>query len=144
MALAYPLPQYGGSMFGARKSGRSLEHPAVGAIEDLLRAAASRHPVGDWERGARHVLHICACVTLDDAPDWIIFDTGDGVGWRRWPDDLPEAEVVRAPLEAGGHADPAQVLAWLRGDAADPWGGGGEGFGEPEVLIELHRQIAGS
>lgn len=131
-------------MFGGRKSPQSVEDPAVGPIERLLRAAATRHPVGDLEGRTRHALHICACVTLDDAPDWIIFDTDDGVGWRRWPDDVFEADVVRAPLEAGGHADPAEVLSWLRGTAADPWGCGGDGLGDPEVLVELQSKIAGS
>ncbi|EAP98304.1 hypothetical protein JNB_15108 [Janibacter sp. HTCC2649] len=87
---------------------------------------------------------ICACVTLDASPDWIVYDTDDGIGWCRWPDGLPEAEMVHAPLDSGGHANPSEVLAWLQGNAEDPWGAGGEGSGDPEVLIELQRQISWS
>lgn len=119
------------------------EAAAVAAIEELLDRAQARHPPGDWRGRAQHVLHICACVTQDYSPDWIIFDTDDGIGWRRWPDDLTEAEVVDAPLGAGGHADPSEVLAWLRGEAHDPWGAGGDGDGDPEVLLALRRLIAG-
>ncbi|SDD05212.1 hypothetical protein [Nocardioides lianchengensis] len=111
---------------------------AVGGIERLLGEAASRHPAGVWQGRAQHVLMICACVTLHGSPDWIVFDTVDGLGWRRWPDDLPDEEMVRAPREAGGHADPSDVLAWLRGDAADPWTSG-DGHGDPEVAGALRR-----
>jgi hypothetical protein len=115
--------------------------PAVARIEALLGDAASRHPAGDWQGRARHVVTICACVTLSESPDWIIFDTAEGIGWRRWPDDLPESGMVHAPLEAGGHADPSDVLAWLLGDAADPWTSG-DGSGDPEVVSALQRWLA--
>lgn len=84
---------------------------------------------------------ICACVTMSESPDWIIFDTDDGLGWRRWPDDLPDNDMVRATLEAGGHADPSDVLAWLEGNQADPWASG-DGFGAPEVVGALQRWFA--
>lgn len=114
----------------------------MAAIEEMLDRAEARHRAGEWQGRARHVLWICACVTLDRSPDWIIFDTDDGVGWRRWPDYLPDVEVVHAPLEAGGHASPSEVLAWLQGAAKDPWGAGGDGSGDPEVLVELQRRVA--
>lgn len=84
---------------------------------------------------------ICACVTLNVSPDWIIFDTDEGIGWRRWPDDLPDDEMVHAPLEAGGHADPSDVLAWLEGKTADPWASA-DGFGSTEATTALQRWAA--
>lgn len=123
-------------MFGSE----ATRDPAVERIEVLLSGATSRHPAGAWQGRARHVLTICACVTLDESPDWIIFDTDDGIGWRHWPDDLPDEEMVRAPLEAGGHADPGDVLAWLQGDVADPWQNG-DGEGDPAVVEALQRWV---
>ncbi|WP_155855964.1 hypothetical protein [Cellulomonas sp. URHD0024] len=127
-------------MSGKRPQSGPGRDPAVEGIEVLLGGAALRNPAGSWQGRARHVLTICACVTLDESPDWIIFDTVDGIGWRRWPDDLPNEEMVRAPLEAGGHADPSDVLAWLQGNAADPWASG-DGDGPPEVVEALQRWV---
>ncbi|NYG59419.1 hypothetical protein BJ980_002342 [Nocardioides daedukensis] len=115
----------------------------MGLIEELLDRASGRHPAGDWHGRARHALTICACVTLDASPDWIIFDTEDGIGWLRRRVDMPEGEIVRAALEAGGHADPSEVVAWLQGTAADPWTGG-DGYGDAEVVIALRRWIDAS
>ena len=80
---------------------------------------------------------------MSESPDWIIFDTDEGLGWRRWPDDLPDNDMVRATLEAGGHADPSDVLAWLEGNMADPWASG-DGFGAPEVVGALQRWVVQS
>lgn len=129
-------------MFGRRKRELFEQDPAVGPIEELLRVAATRHPAGDWEGRTLHALDVCPCVTYQDAPHWIIYDTPDGVGWRRWPDGLAEPRIVaQASLRAAGHADPAQVLAWLRGEVADPWGGTGDVGGDLEVVSALQRQI---
>lgn len=128
-------------MFRRRPAIEPARDPAVDRIEALLRDAASRHPAGDWLGRARHVVTICACVTPNDSPDWIIFDTDEGLGWRRWPDDLPDNDMVHAPLEAGGHADPTDVLAWLEGNVPDPWAGG-DGFGDEEVVSALQRWVA--
>ncbi|WP_159540428.1 hypothetical protein [Aeromicrobium sp. 9AM] len=129
-------------MLGERRTERPGDDPAVATIEELLDRAATRHNAGDWRGRAAHVVTICACVTLKASPDWIIFDTEDGIGWRRWPDDLPDEQIIHAPLEAGGHADPPQVLAWLRGHAPDPWADGGDGSGDVEVLPALQRWLA--
>jgi hypothetical protein len=68
-------------MFGRRPVSEPTRDPAVARIEALLGDAASRHPAGDWQGRARHVVTICACVTLNESPDWIIFDTDEGIGW---------------------------------------------------------------
>lgn len=109
-------------MLSWRRRENAALDPDVGPIEELLEAAAARHSAGAWQGRALHALNICACCTLDESPDWMIYSTKSGVGWRRLPIKLPEREVVHAPLEAGGHAAPAQVLAWLRAEASDPWG----------------------
>lgn len=114
------------------------------SLRICFRTAAARHPAGDWHGRAQHVLSICACVTYRDAPAWVIFDTPEGVGWQRWPDGPSEADEVLAPLTARGHADPAVVLAWLRGQASDPWGATGDGYGDAGVLDELRRKITSS
>lgn len=130
-------------MFRRQGPTQPPEDPALALIEERLDRAAARQPAGDWQGRARHVLTICACVTVASSPDWIIFDTEDGIGWRRLPDDLPDAELVRAPRQAGGHAAPSEVLAWLHGTAPNPWGRGGDGSGDPEVVAELGRRLAG-
>jgi hypothetical protein len=127
-------------MKGARRRSEPASHPAVERIEMVLSAAASRHPAGALPGRVRHVMTICACVTPYRSPDWIIFDTDDGVGWRRQPDELPGEEILHAPVEAGGHADPSDVLAWLEGDAPDPWGPG-DGYGDMAAVRALRRWI---
>jgi hypothetical protein len=133
---------YGELMFGRQRPDQPDDDSAVVLIEELLDRAATRHIAGDWRGRAAHVVTICACVTLDVSPDWIIFDTEDGIGWRRWPDDLPDEQVIHAPQEAGGHAAPSEVLAWLRGNTPDPWAAGGHGSGDAEVLPALQSWLA--
>ena len=100
------------------------QDPAVASIERILEEAAVRSPAGSWQGRVRHAVYICACCTEDASPDWIIYDTDDGIGWRRFPNGLPEDEEVDAPCRADGHADPADVLRWLEGTADDPWTSG--------------------
>ena len=96
----------------------------------------------DGKVAAKHALAICACVTLDDAPKWLIYDTTDGgLMWRRVPDRMDPLSFAKASFTAGGHADPAEVLRWLRGDASNPWGNGGHGGGNPRVLEALRERI---
>ncbi len=125
-------------MFRWRPKHEPVWDPAVAEVEALLDAAARRHPAGEWEGRARHALSICACISLECAPTWIIVDTEDGVGWRRVPHGAPADKQQLAPFDAGGHADPADVLAWLRGAALDPWATG-DGAGDPEVVEALQR-----
>ena len=78
---------------------------------------------------------------MDDAPTWLIYDRDeDGVAWCRVPDGIEPLDLVDAPLSAGGHADPSDVLLWLKGDAPDPWASG-DGVGDAAVIRELGRQL---
>lgn len=132
-------------MFGRSRSSRPPEDPAVAFVEAILETAASRHPAppqsGKGTPVAPHALWICACVTMDDAPAWLIYDTDeDGLTWCRMPDGVEPVELVDARLIAGGHADPAEVLRWLQGKTSEPWGGG-DGGGDDGVLEQLGPKI---
>lgn len=131
-------------MFGRSFTAGPPEDPAVVEIESILERATVRSPSGEWRGRTLNAVSICACVTFDASPNWILFDTPDGVGWLRWPDGLPASDFVQAPLQAGGHAAPGEVLAWLNGDSADPWGAGGDGFGEAQAIVNLQMRIAGA
>jgi hypothetical protein len=119
-------------MFG-RNGSSPPEDPAVDPVEALFNRAATyrefTHPMpSDEPLATTHALWICACVTMDDAPIWLIYEDGDsGMAWCRVPDGMDIPDVVAADSVAGGHADPAEVLAWLQGEASDPWAGGGDG-----------------
>ena len=113
-------------------------------VEEILEAASagSRATLRvDARPTAEHALWICGCVTMDDAPTWLIYDTDAGVSWRRVPERVEPLDLVDARLSAGGHADPSEVLLWLQGQAPDPWAAGGAGWGEATVLEELRRKI---
>lgn len=133
-------------MFGKTSASRPPEDPAVAPVEQILQAAAARHPVsGDTfedRPSATHALWICACVTPDDAPIWLMYAVDeDGVAWCRVPPQVRVADVVDAALRGGGHADPAEVLRWLQGDVSDPWAHGGWGDGDAGVVEEIRRRI---
>ena len=117
-------------------------------VEGVLDGAATRvAPVLPSQAAkpvAEHALWICACVTPEDAPTWLIYDDEDGqVRWGRIPDGAEAVDVVDARLTAGGHAAPGDVLAWLRGEAADPWWCG-DGWGDAAVVPTLAGRIRGS
>ena len=127
------------------RSPRPREDPSVAAVEQML-DAASRQSVSSANAGAKviatHALSICACVTADDAPTWLICDTADGaLMWRRVPDRVEPLDLVDARFTAGGHADPAEVLRWLRGEESNPWGSGGDGSGNSGVLEALRKRV---
>jgi len=116
----------------------------VARIEEVLEAAARRStvaPASGERHLASHALWICACVTMDEAPTWLIYDTEGRVAWHRVADAVEPMDLVDAQFSAGGHADPIEVLRWLRGEALDPWGAGGYGSGDVSVLEELGRSI---
>jgi hypothetical protein len=118
----------------------------VAGIEEILNTAGSRRPspakAPEDRHLASHALWICACVTTDDAPTWLIYHTDqDGVAWCRVPDAVEPLDLVDARLTAGGHADPSEVLRWLQGRAPDPWAGGGDGGGDAAVFEKLGREI---
>jgi hypothetical protein len=120
------------------------EDPAVAAVEHILDAAAARTLTGPPKREGRlvveHAVWLCACESTEDAPTWLIYDTvADGIGWRRLGDGLEAADVVEANHLAGGHPSPEGVLAWLRGEAPDPWSGSGADFPEHDFVFEALR-----
>jgi hypothetical protein len=117
----------------------------VVGVEEILKAASSRYPSPARAAEGRHLpphaLWICACVTTDDAPTWLIYDTdAAGVAWCRVPDGVEPLDLVDARLSAGGHADPSEVLLWLQGKTPEPWAGG-DGGGDAAVIDELGRKI---
>lgn len=134
---------YGCPMFGRGKP-RDAEDPSVAPAEAILDRVATRATVGPGVARpvAERALSICACVSMDDTPTWIIYDEPGGtLRWCRVPDGSEVSEIVDARFEAGGHADPRSVLAWLRGEEPDPWSGG-DGWGEDSVVQELGRKLA--
>ena len=121
------------------------EDPAVAQVERILQEAARDpavvHPVRE-RRVATHALWICACVTTEGAPTWLIYDTdGQGIAWCRVPRRVEPLDLVEARFTGGGHAVPGEVLLWLQGQAPDPWAGGGGGSADTGVLDELRRKI---
>lgn len=62
------------------------------AVEQMLDAASRQSdsvPRQDGSVAAMHSLAICACVTIDDAPTWLIYAAADGgLMWRRVPDKM--------------------------------------------------------
>ena len=121
------------------------EDPAVAAVEQILATAVPAlpaHEVSGRDRSTNHALWICACVTVDESPTWLIYDTPCGqLAWCRVPDQVEPLQLVDAVHSAGGHADPAGVLSWLLGQTPDPWSGTGDGTGDPGVLDELRTRI---
>jgi len=103
----------------------------VPEVEALLTAAAARRPApvptpGGPRLPVTHALAICACVTHDDAPTWLLYATADrGFGWLRDPDGDEPLVRVDAESSAAEHAAPSDVLAWLRGSTSGSFGDGG-------------------
>jgi len=61
------------------------EAAAVPLVEEILESAASRHSfeprqATDGRHLATHVGWICACVTTQEAPTWLIYDDAEGNG----------------------------------------------------------------
>lgn len=79
---------------------------------------------------------------MEDAPAWLIHDLADGgLLWSRVPDGVEPLDLVKARFTASGHADPAEVLRWLRREVPDPWGGLGDGGGSSRALEALRDRI---
>lgn len=115
-------------------------------VEQILESAASRAPaptpVRDGSPRVEHALWICACDSDDDdAPTWLIYDTGDDrIGWCRVPEGTEPLDLVDARLSAGDHTGPSEVLAWLEGTVPAPWPDDG-GREERTVIEQLTRRI---
>ena len=112
-------------------------------VERVLTERVSAEQASTSTReSAEHALWICACITVDDSPTWLIYDTPDDqLVWMRVPDSVEPLQLVNARLSAGGHSDPSDVLRWLQHDAPDPWGSTGSGFSDPGVLDHLRSKI---
>ncbi|MFJ9315955.1 hypothetical protein ACIRN4_17320 [Pimelobacter simplex] len=119
--------------------------PAVTEVEALLTAAAARRPTPPLASGGprlcvTHALAVCACVTLDDAPTWLLYVTADGgFGWTRDPDADEPLALVDARFGAVEHAAPSDVLAWLQGSTSGSFGDGGP---ELRAVLEALAQVA--
>lgn len=116
----------------------------MSAVEHILSVAAARSPgqvpMRDRKAIVDRAVWLCACVTFEDAPTWLIYDTSDGkVGWCRVPDGSDVADLVDAPLILGDHVGPVQVLSWLHD--TDEWSWPGEGAADRAVIQELGRKI---
>lgn len=118
-------------MFGRRSVSKPPEDPSVAQVEALLERAATKFAARAPSHGSRpmatHALLICACVTPEDAPRWLVYEDRDGSIVCRIPDRAEVSDFVDAQFSAGGHADPGDVLAWLQGEAPDPWAAGQQG-----------------
>lgn len=126
-----------------RRTQRDLMDPAVVEVERILaEKVPTKQRSTSTREGAEHALWICACITVDDSPTWLIYDTPDDqLVWMRVPDSVEPLELVDARVSAGGHSDPSDVLRWLQQDAPDPWGSVGSGFSDQGVLDHLRAKI---
>jgi hypothetical protein len=114
-------------------------------VEVILDGAATHlvemAPAHGSRAQATHALWICACVTTDDAPTWLIYETVDGeMVWGRIPDATEFPDLVNSKFSTGGHADPGAVLDWLQGKDEDLWGSG-DGWGDGVVLERLGSKL---
>ena len=122
------------------------EDPAVTAIEHILAIAAPPRTapadVAESRVAVANALWICACVTDDDAPTWLIYESLDGnLVWLRVPGGIEPLDLVNARRSAGGHAEPCEVLRWFHGAARGPWSGAGYGADDGRVTEHLRRKI---
>lgn len=119
------------------------QDPAVDPIERILAGATARSPAAP--KRVSHVLCVCACITAGWSPDWIIYGTDAGIGWRRYPDGLPSVEDIDHDVDASYrsdvHADPADVLAWLEGRTSNLWAGGEANGDSKKVRLGLQRWL---
>lgn len=137
-------PGYGAVMFN-RTPPDHCEDPSVAEVEAILERRTDGELVPTRrERPLRveSLFWICACVTVDDAPIWPIYGAPEGaVQWCRLTGDAHIPDYIDAQATAGGHADPAAVLNWLRSTADEPWGVGGSGWGDDAVLTWLGDRL---
>lgn len=128
-----------------RWRGLGPEDPSVAPVEAILdRVAVRVRPDGSGPRlVVEHALWICPCISMDDAPVWLIFDSADGtLHWCRLPDGCRVDDVLDAQHLAGAHVEPEGVLGWLRGAQAHPWIAG-NGLGDEIAARELGRRVLG-
>lgn len=124
-----------------------LEHPDVAPVEAILWAATRPYdaiPLAPADLPhADHALWICACVSEEDAPTWLVHDApADHIAWCRIPSGADVPSLVEARLVAGGHTDATSMLRWLRGEQSQPPGdvdGDEAVFNELRLLIQRPR-----
>jgi hypothetical protein len=117
----------------------------VAAVEEILSVTAARSagqvPLRDGRAIVDRAVWFCACVTLDEAPTWLIYETSDGsVGWRRVPDGSEITDLVDAPFITGHHVDPVEVLHWLQDQDATSVPGDA-GTADRAVIQQMGRKI---
>ncbi len=113
--------------------------PSVAPVEELLDRVAGRVSL-DGRVRAERALWICACVSEDDAPTWLVLEPADGLHWARVPDGIDLPDAVEAPHAGGIHGAPDEVLAWFRGT----WEGPDRldfGWGEEEAVLRLVERL---
>lgn len=94
---------------------------------------------GEPRLSVTHALAVCACITLDDAPTWLLYVTADGgFGWTRDPDADEALDLVDARFAAVEHAAPSDVLAWLQGSTRGTFGDGGP---ELRAVLDALAQV---
>jgi hypothetical protein len=65
-----------------------------------------------------YAVWLCACETMDDSPQWLIYSVGEHeIGWERLDHRQDVTDVVDATYLTGGHPSPRAVLRWLRDDS---------------------------
>jgi hypothetical protein len=138
-------PAYGLLMAPANPT-HPPDDPAVAPVEAILSGVAEL-PTPEAAKSlaqATYAVWICACVTPDDAPTWLIWEAVDGtLFWARDGDSADIDDAYSAQLIAGGHAYPGSVLAWLEGHKPTPWSGG-SGDGDEGALQHLTQRLRGT
>lgn len=124
------------------------EKEDIARVEEILSAAAARHPepAGPTlgKPAATHALWLCACISDEDWPTWLIYRTpGDAVRWRRIKKNAFDVrDLVDVHSYAGGHVSPWDVREWL--ETGDEDGSiAGDVFGDETVLPALTQAIRG-
>lgn len=86
-------------MFGGGRgeAPKDLSVARVEAILGLVAGSGSAAPQAlEGTPVVTNAVWICACVTFDEAPTWLIHDGDDRVSWHRVPDGVEPLDLVQA------------------------------------------------